>query len=141
MLQHNSVIIRITHRQDPQFEVGHRLLIHRRRFLGHGLLTEKWMDIMDGYYPPQYHPLPILPPQPYYYPQQPQRLPSNYRPREATPDRSGNYHNARESLNSSGARRQDATTSNTVTPCPTVRFEVPECSVMSTRGASHRQFK
>ena len=94
-----------------------------------------------GYYPPQYYPLPILPPQPYYYPRHPQQPSSSYRPRETTPDRSVNYHNARESLNSSGARRQDATTSNTETQRPTVRFEEPERSAISTQGASHRQYK
>ena len=94
-----------------------------------------------GYYPPQYHPLPILPPQPYYYPRQQQQPSSNYRPREATPDRSGNYHNARESLNSLGTRRQDAAMSDTETPRSTVRFEEPERSAMSTQGALHRQYK
>ena len=83
------------------------------------------------------------PPQPYYYPYpgQLQQPPSNYRSREATPDRSGNYHDARESLNPTGARRRDATTSNTETPRPAMRFEEPERSAMSTQGASHRQYK
>ena len=43
---HNSVITRITHRQDPRHEVGHCLFIRRRRLLDPGLLIEKWLDII-----------------------------------------------------------------------------------------------